>query len=197
LSTNQHIFLQAQMVEKQPAFVKIILYISVLLCHITFCCFHLLVPQIFTYKVQCLIFKTDRISILFRDFVCVTFQVMRTLFIMCSHSWNENYRHFILVFVEMAMLIACPVINGSTGQTQHTRARAHTHTHTHTHTAHNILQITEMQVCHDVICQTHTSSCILPVQHDTASYCEKRKLHVEIESTEVGMWQFTTTHSID
>lgn len=45
--------------------------------------------------------------------------------------------------------------------------------HTYIHIAHNILQITEMQACHNVICQTHTSSCRLQVQNDTASYCEK------------------------
>lgn len=90
-----------------------------------------------------------------------------------------DYVHFILVFVVMAMLIACPVINGSTGQAEHTNMQCAVHTHwyayihTHIHTAHNNLQITEMQVCHNVICQTHTSSCRLQVQHDTASYCEK------------------------
>jgi len=183
------------MVEKQPAFARINLQISVLLYYIL-----LFSPSCTSnFHLQCLTLKTDRISEFFSDFVWVTFQVTCTLFITCSHSCNENCVHFVLVFVVMATLSACPVINGSTGQTQRTYMQIAVntkcvYTHTYIHIAHNILQITEMQVCHNVFCQTNSSLCRLPVQHDTATYCEKS---VCGNSTAVGMWKFTTTHSTD
>jgi hypothetical protein len=46
---------------------------------------------------------------------------------------------------------------------------------THTHTLHTTtFKLLKMHVCHNAICQIHTSSRRLLVQHDTASYYEKR-----------------------
>jgi len=126
------------MVEKQPAFARINLQISVLLYHVL-----LFSPScISNFHLQCLIFKTDRISKFFSDFVWATFALTCTLFVKCSHSCNENCVHFVLVFVVLATLSACPVISGSTGQTQHTYMQiavntkcVYTHTYCTQHTS--------------------------------------------------------------